>query len=422
MRSRRHRRRPARAGTRPPPDSSTRSAAPSGAAGRHAASTAGTARAGGAPRRRAAGRFVRFADGTTGESDRAATDFDDGAVCDPVAPARLPPTPNRQPVATHHRRPTGQLGESSVAVGARPRPARGAAGGPGRRSGVRRCGPGRAGVARTPMLEASRRRRGRCARWPTSVDGCSVHHARWVRFTAGDSARFAAGDERCEARCEPSVNAARGRIAGMNDFPSPTPYRALVARLHCEWSSISHRPPALHRAAGWGLGIPFANLDEVVAATGFWATRRTYWRRVDGRSRRCRGAGTDEVMARLLLAARVDELAARVVLQRLLPGLIGCARKWTARRRGGSSEAFDELLSAAWTVIREFPVERRPRHLVVEPAARQRVHRAFRRTQPPAAGARVHRAATSSTCRRVADRRSSRCRNWPTSSPARDHC
>ena len=33
----------------------------------------------------------------------------------------------------------------------------------------------------------------------------------------------------------------------------------------------------------------------------------------------------------------------KAVLQRLLPGLVSCARRWTARRRGGSAEAFDEL-------------------------------------------------------------------------------
>jgi RNA polymerase sigma factor (sigma-70 family) len=90
------------------------------------------------------------------------------------------------------------------------------------------------------------------------------------------------------------------------------------------------------------------------------------------------GPAPDEVMTRLLLAARVDELAARVVLQRMLPGLVGCARKWTARRRGGSAEAFDELLSVAWTVIREFPVERRPHHLASN-LLRDSEHRAFRR-------------------------------------------
>jgi DNA-directed RNA polymerase specialized sigma24 family protein len=71
----------------------------------------------------------------------------------------------------------------------------------------------------------------------------------------------------------------------------------------------------------------------------------------------------NEVMASLLMAARVDEVAARVVLQRLLPGLIARARRWSGRPVGGP-DALDELLAAAWTVIRTFPVERRPRHLV----------------------------------------------------------
>ena len=132
--------------------------------------------------------------------------------------------------------------------------------------------------------------------------------------------------------------------------------RPLIARLNREWQVLNHRPAVLRRATGWGLQVPFANLDEILIATGFVPF---------GHDRVTGGAApsADELLGRLLVVARTDEVAARVVLQRMLPGLINRAGRWSERRRGGSAEPFDELLSAAWTVIREFPVERRPHHL-----------------------------------------------------------
>ena len=44
--------------------------------------------------------------------------------------------------------------------------------------------------------------------------------------------------------------------------------RPLLARLDREWQVLNHRPAVLRRARGWGLGVPFVSLDEVVAAAG----------------------------------------------------------------------------------------------------------------------------------------------------------
>lgn len=134
--------------------------------------------------------------------------------------------------------------------------------------------------------------------------------------------------------------------------------RSLRSRLEREWQALNQRPAVLQRAAGWGLGIEFASLDEVVAAAGF-------------RSQGGEGGGvpatlsadTNEVLLRLLVAARIDDVAARVALQRLLPGVIAAARRWGGHRQGGSPDAFDEMLSATWMVIREFPIERQSHHL-----------------------------------------------------------
>jgi DNA-binding CsgD family transcriptional regulator len=145
---------------------------------------------------------------------------------------------------------------------------------------------------------------------------------------------------------------------------------SLIHRLLREWQVLARRPAVILRARGWGLGVPFGDLDDLVASTGFWSQR-------DERLQaRCEAADCppdpgssspppDEVLRRLLLVARVDDVAARVVLQRLLPGLLARARHWRGHP-DGSPEAFDELVSAAWGVIRQFPVERRPTHLAAK--------------------------------------------------------
>lgn len=154
----------------------------------------------------------------------------------------------------------------------------------------------------------------------------------------------------------PVRGAADHRPMSSTNTTSPAPSRSLVARLDREWRVLTRRPAVLARAEGWQLGVPFRSLDDIVGATGFWAHR-------DDRVTAGQSAATgDEVLAALLAVARGDDVAARVVLQRLLPGIVANARRW-ARRAGGEREALDELVAAAWTVVRTFPVERRPRHL-----------------------------------------------------------
>ena len=152
--------------------------------------------------------------------------------------------------------------------------------------------------------------------------------------------------------------------------------RPLLMRLNSEWELLRERPSVVRRAHGWSLGLQFDNLDQIVAATDYWASPAARAAATPGAHVSTAG---NEVVARLLAAARCDEVAARVVLQRLLPGLISRSRCWGPRRAGGSTEAFDELVSAAWAVIREFPFERRPRHLVAN-LLRDSEYSAFQRT------------------------------------------
>lgn len=168
---------------------------------------------------------------------------------------------------------------------------------------------------------------------------------------------------------------ARADDRGMNTSLPLYNNRPLIVRLQSEWQLLRDRPTVLRRAHGWSLGVQFDDLDQLLVATDYWPTPAA---RQAASVAAGAGGNGNTVVARLLAAARHDEVAARVVLQRLLPGLVARSRCWGPRRVGGSTEAFDELVSAAWTVIREFPFERRPRHLIAN-LLRDSEYAAFRR-------------------------------------------
>ena len=120
----------------------------------------------------------------------------------------------------------------------------------------------------------------------------------------------------------------------------------LLSRLQLEWDRLARSPEALARARSWPLPVdPFESLDELLYLAGLGAS---------GTGRR----GDDELLAALVVEARTDELAARVLLQRLLPGVASIVRRhagFVAQR-----DATDELLAAMWTVIRTYPIDDRP--------------------------------------------------------------
>jgi hypothetical protein len=116
------------------------------------------------------------------------------------------------------------------------------------------------------------------------------------------------------------------------------------------------------RATAWKLTPRvLSSLDELLVLTGLGPGP------VDPAS--------DETMRRLVAVARHDELAARIVLQRMLPGLSTCAKR-NSSGFDSQLDALDELLSEAWTVIRSFPIERRDRY-VIKNLLRDCEYRAF---------------------------------------------
>lgn len=128
------------------------------------------------------------------------------------------------------------------------------------------------------------------------------------------------------------------------------PHRTTPQRLFLEWDELRRRPATRRRIARWDLPGPGTDdLDEVLRRAGYAGDRRS--------------EVSDQYLHRLLTMAAHDELAARVVLQRILPGLVVTARRRGRIEPGGPTRSFDELVASAWLVIRTFPVERRTRRI-----------------------------------------------------------
>lgn len=127
----------------------------------------------------------------------------------------------------------------------------------------------------------------------------------------------------------------------------PSAHLPVIRHLVEEWSMMSTRNQNLRQINGWGLpGIPIDNLDDVLVRAGF-GTGIT-------------DSNGDQYLLQIVRLAAHDELAARIVLQRILPPLLAIARRRGRIVRGGINEALTETLSHAWELIRTYPVERRP--------------------------------------------------------------
>jgi len=114
-------------------------------------------------------------------------------------------------------------------------------------------------------------------------------------------------------------------------------------RLTREWHRLRSRPEHLDTADRWRIvDHRIDSLDDILDAVGYDRPPDP----VSERRLRC-----------LVELAATDELAARVVVQRILPGLLAVVR----RRRGLCDDVFEELLGAAWIAIRTFNPSRSPR-------------------------------------------------------------
>lgn len=133
---------------------------------------------------------------------------------------------------------------------------------------------------------------------------------------------------------------------------TPVHARHLLIRLQHDWDHIKRSRAAVQHARRWCLSTssvathrPLESLDDVLAWAGYGCRDE-------------RGGGDDQILGQLVKLAQSDKLAARVVLQRLLPGISSMARRRASRDRP-RHEVLDELVAFAWTVICTYPVDRK---------------------------------------------------------------
>lgn len=123
-----------------------------------------------------------------------------------------------------------------------------------------------------------------------------------------------------------------------------SPSHHIAPLLNREWALMTHRVSLLRRARSWGLTqAEFVSLDHLLVLAGH-CTEGT--------------PASEQLLRDLVLLADTDDLAARIVIQRLLPGLMSLVRKYNGRN--GEDQVLEELVGAAWITIRTFNPERRP--------------------------------------------------------------
>ena len=131
--------------------------------------------------------------------------------------------------------------------------------------------------------------------------------------------------------------------------PSPPMPRGTCSCVCSTSGNSSNRcPAAVAHARAWSLPgdstAAIDSLDDVLRVAGYGPTAT--------------GHRHDDVLRELVRLAAADHLAARVVLQRLLPGISALARRRSGPGRP-HREVLDEVVASAWTVIRTYPVDRR---------------------------------------------------------------
>lgn len=134
----------------------------------------------------------------------------------------------------------------------------------------------------------------------------------------------------------------------------------LADQLVVEWHRLGRSPAAISRARALGVtSAAFDDLDGLLRLAGFGTPA---------------DPASDAVLARLLRRAADDGFAARVVLQRILPGLIAIAG---AERRGGDiTAALSEVVGEAWVAIRSY-APTRPTAAIPARLLNDARHRAF---------------------------------------------
>lgn len=130
-----------------------------------------------------------------------------------------------------------------------------------------------------------------------------------------------------------------------------------------EWERLRRRPATLRHVNQWGfVPHPIADLDDMLELAGFGRAIDD----VDG----------DKMLWHLVREAELDDIAARIVLHRILPPLMAMAKRRGRVVHGGAHAAMVDVLATAWFVIRQYPYHRR-HHKVAANLVRDIEYNAF---------------------------------------------
>jgi hypothetical protein len=134
----------------------------------------------------------------------------------------------------------------------------------------------------------------------------------------------------------------------LDDLAVPSsPRSSLTGALNAEWARVATDPASVAQMAAWELPEPgLAHPERLLAAVGRQGDLDT--------------TAADTLLAHVVRLARDDDLATRLVLQRVLGPLVLVAVRRTRSRPADRQTLFDDLVATAWLVIRSYPLDRRP--------------------------------------------------------------
>lgn len=141
--------------------------------------------------------------------------------------------------------------------------------------------------------------------------------------------------------------------------------QGVLRQLDQEWERMAESLYGRRAVRGWGASEP---LFDGVRSLGALVERI---------NERGRAEESDAIILVLLRHAEKDDLAARTVLQAMMPAIKNLTSKFSTCGAWSSEETAAVVVAAMWERIRTYPIERRPRKVAANLAldTRQRVWR-----------------------------------------------
>lgn len=169
-----------------------------------------------------------------------------------------------------------------------------------------------------------------------------------VRRRVGSGKEFTPG--RVSGKVGGTATVERAVMASTSTLIAPcsAPTARVAAAINDDWARVVADGVAQQTASSWPVLLQARGrgLEHALAAAGG--------------DRTIEPDVADTNLAALVRLAAVDDVAARLVLQRIVPGLVRAARR---RQHAGMQQAFDELVGTAWVLVRTYPLERRPQRV-----------------------------------------------------------